>query len=238
MKLVRTLNNIEVRVDDAKTGTVTYIASDESRDSYGEVIRAEGWRFNHFQKNAPFVDSHDYQSIDRLLGKVIEFKVEKKSRRLVETVQWAIDAGLPEDHLANIGWKMTEAGYLKAVSVGFWPTKLASRWDADPALYVQQLAALDLADVPDAQKPRAIYIEQEQVELSACIIGANPNALAKMAEAYKAGVIGDRALETLSGEYARRKSNPSASHDAPADVLRARHRQRFLERLQNLIQSI
>ena len=238
MKTLRRTLNIEVRIDDAKQGIVTYIASDETLDSYREVILAAGWRFTNFEKNAPFVDSHDYQSIDRLLGKVIDFKVEKKTRRLVETVQWAIDAGLPENHLANIGWKMTEAGYLKAVSVGFWPVKMASRWDSDPALFNQQLTALDLADAPDALKPRAIYLEQEQVELSACIMGANPNALAKMAEAYKAGVISDGALETLSTEYANRNSSPAASHDAPAAKARAHRRQRFLEALQQTIKTI
>ena len=65
------------------------------------------------------MDSHDYSTIGKCLGKVIDFRVE--GAQLIERVQWAID--VPENQLAQIGWKMTEAGYLKAVSVGFFPVK-------------------------------------------------------------------------------------------------------------------
>ncbi|HEY3853504.1 MAG TPA: hypothetical protein VGO67_03820 [Verrucomicrobiae bacterium] len=68
-----------------------------------------------FQKNAPFVDSHNYTSIDCLLGKVVDFRV--KNRQLIETVKWAID--VPSNVLAIKGFAMMQAGYLKAVSVGF-----------------------------------------------------------------------------------------------------------------------
>src|SRR5579859_3128067 len=102
----------EIKVIDEKTGIVEYIASDESLDSYNEIVKADGARFNRFQKNAPFLDSHNYESVRCLLGNVIDWRVQ--NRQVVETVKWAIDAGLPEDHLANIGFKMTVAGYLKA----------------------------------------------------------------------------------------------------------------------------
>jgi hypothetical protein len=186
MKLIRTLHP-EVEILDAAAGTVEYIASDESIDSYREIIRADGWRFNAFAKNSPFVDSHDYSTIGKCLGKVIDFQV--RGRRLVETVQWAID--VPENKLAQIGWKMTQAGYLKAVSVGFYPTRCLSPGDGRE--WTGQLQELGL-DAGEA--PRCIYVEQEQVELSCCIIGANPNALAK---SYKAGVLSDNDLDTICG---------------------------------------
>ncbi len=181
--LRRTLNT-ETRVIDARKGIIEYVASDETLDSFREIIRANGWRFTNFQKNAPFVDSHNYGSVEKLLGKVIDFRVQ--GRRLVETVQWAIDAGLPEEHLANIGWKMTVAGYLKAVSVGFFPTKMASQHDSDSSTYNGQLRELGLSKVDDSLKPRTVFIEQEQAELSCCILGSNPNAMAK---AYRDCVI-------------------------------------------------
>ena len=73
----------EVKILDEKEGIVEYVASDESIDHDGEIVRAKGWKFTHFKKNAPFVDNHDYSSIDKLLGKVIAFEV--KNDRLVET---------------------------------------------------------------------------------------------------------------------------------------------------------
>lgn len=179
----------ETRILSEAEGLVEYIASDESLDSYSEIISAKGWRFSRFAKNAPFVDSHDYYSIDKLLGKVTSARVE--GRALVETVQWAKD--VEENALARLGWKMTLGGFLKAVSVGFFPTKWARNggdgWN-------EAQAAIGLKP-EDAKNVRAIYLEQEQIELSACIIGANPNALAK---SFAEGCIKDADLAAVGFE--------------------------------------
>lgn len=220
--LYRTLHP-EVKIEDAKEGIATYIASDESIDSYREVIRADGWRFTNFAKNAPFVDSHEYTSIAHLLGKVIDFKVV--GRKLIETVQWAKDVA--ENELARIGWKMTEAGFLKAVSVGFWPVKTIST--ADPE-YKAQLKDLEIADTADT-RPRAIYMQQEQLELSAVILGANPNAL--IARSYKAGVLNDAELETLSIRITERETANLAA--VLADALLADQQARKLSALERII---
>jgi hypothetical protein len=88
-KLIRTIHP-EVRIVDAAKGIVDYVASDESVDCYAEIIAAKGWRFSMFQRNAPFVDSHDTSTIEKLVGSVIGFGLE--GDKLVERVQWAIDA--------------------------------------------------------------------------------------------------------------------------------------------------
>ncbi|HWD21073.1 MAG TPA: phage major capsid protein [Verrucomicrobiae bacterium] len=180
--LRRTLHP-EVKVLDSRQGLCAYIASDESLDNFSEVIKASGWRFRHFAQNAPFVDSHDYATIEKCVGKVVDFQVQ--NGRLVETVQWAVD--IAENKLAQLGWKMTEAGYLKAVSVGFLPTKCLTPNSGEA--WRSQLRELGLKD---NGRVRAIYTEQEQLELSACIIGANPNAVAC---AYHDGILRDSDLE-------------------------------------------
>ena len=226
MKLIRTLHPT-IRVLDAAQGLVEYVASDETVDSYREVIRADGWRFNHFAKNAPFVDSHEYTKIENMLGKVVDFRVVGK--QLVETVKWAIDVA--ENKIAQLGWKMTEAGYLKAVSVGFWPVKTVTQ-HSDTKSFSDQLKDLGL---PADAAVRAIYTEQEQIELSAVVIGANPNALAK---SYKAGVLSDADLELISMEVSKRTSGSLADDDRQAGEQRARQRMRFLERLQHTIKTL
>lgn len=226
-KHIRTLHP-EVRVLDAAKGLVEYVASDESVDSYREIIRADGWKFNLFSKNAPFVDSHDYGTLEKLLGQVVDFKVVGK--KLVETVQWAVDVA--DNKLAQLGWKMTAAGYLKAVSVGFFPTRMVSRWDADQAGYLAELTMLNLK--PESGI-RAIYQEQEQIELSACIIGANPNALAK---SYKAGVLDDADLEFISTEATKRETDNPATDPADAALSHQRARTAFLVELQTKIKSL
>ena len=228
MKMLRRTIHPEIRVLDAAKGIVEYIASDETIDSYSEVVMASGWRFDDFQKNAPFVDSHNYESIGSCLGKVIDFRVQ--GRQLVETVQWAIDVG--ENLLANWGFKMTQGGYLKAVSVGFAPVRVASKWDNDPTNWKNALLAVGKHEEDGV---RCIYLEQQQKELSACVIGANPNAVAK---AYKAGILNDAALERFSAEHAKRET--ASITDDPADVLLARQRarERFLLEMQLTIKKI
>ena len=213
----------EIRVLDERSGTVEYIASDQTLDSYREVVKAEGWRFNMFKRNAPFVNSHNYFSIQDQLGIVVDYKVEKK--KLVETVKWAID--VEENQMARFGFAMTKAGYLKAVSVGFKPVKSVQRWSNGEGFqeFERELGKLKLEE--GAEQPNRIYLEQEQIELSAVIIGANPNAIIQnSAKAYKAGVIGDTDIEFLSGlqfNFARSNETDRRAQQA-ADALRSQRR--------------
>lgn len=169
-KLRRTFNP-EIRIVDANKGIVDYVASDETLDWYDEIVLASSWNFTHFQKNAPFVDSHNYDCIENLLGKVIS--AELKNKQLVERVQWAID--VEENELAQVGWKMTVAGYLKAVSVGFMDIESIRR--GQPG-FDEIVSALGKEDASKYAAYR-IFTKVEQIELSSCILGANPNALAK-----------------------------------------------------------
>lgn len=225
MKTIRRTLHPEIRVLDAAQGLAEYVASDETIDSYREVIRADGWRFSLFTKNAPFVDSHEYGSIEKLLGRVVDFQV--RGRQLVETVQWAKDVA--ENKLAQIGWRMTEAGFLKAVSVGFWPIRWTTKGEQDFAT-----TAKDIGLAPDAEIAR-IYTEQEQIELSAVIIGANPNALAR---AYKAEVLTDADLETISQEHAKREPAYRAADPADARWAERRAQEAFLERLLTAVTTV
>jgi hypothetical protein len=159
--------------------TVRYVASNQALDCYREIVRAAGWKFDRFQKNAPFVDSHNYSTIGYLLGKVIGAQVVGDN--LEEDVKY-----LPEgaSGLADFAWKMTETGFLRAVSVGFIPTKVRSRW-RDEKDFAQACMELGLSAEVAAQCA-CIHWEQDQTELSAVLIGANPDAVAK---AHNAGAV-------------------------------------------------
>lgn len=187
----RTFLNTEVKILDASKGLCEYVASDATLDHYREIVDPAGWRFTDFQSNAPFCDSHDTYSIDKLVGKVVKANVEND--QLIETVQWAKD--VPQNGLAQLGWAMTEAGYLKAVSVGFIPSK-AVRAGADG--WTEHCDRLKL-DEETRRKCRTIFLVQEQIELSACILGANPSALLR---AWEDGAVSDEIWERsgMAGE--------------------------------------
>jgi hypothetical protein len=174
-EMLRRTIHPKTRVLDEAKGLVEYVASDETLDSYREIIRAEGWRFDErFETNPTFVDSHSYWGIADCLGRVVEWRVSGK--QLIEVVQWAID--VEENALAQLGFRMTAKGYLKAVSVGFLPVKVLSRGRDQEDDFSRAMD--DLALEGEARdKARTIYWEQQQIELSACVLGANPSALAR-----------------------------------------------------------
>jgi hypothetical protein len=191
MKTLRRTIHPVVKILDEKNFIAEFTASDETLDLQNEVIRAAGWRFNLCQKNFPFVNSHDYSDIRNTLGKVIDFGVV--GGKLMNTVQYACDVA--ENELAMFAWKMMLAKFLPAVSVGCQVTRAASRWDTDKTEYNQQCAELKLAR---EVSPDVIYIEQEQLELSQCVLGANPNAVAQIEKAYQAGAINDADIASCS----------------------------------------
>jgi hypothetical protein len=202
------------RIINEQEGTVEFVASDETLDSYKEIVRVQGWRFNLFRKNAPFVDSHDYSSITKLLGQVKDWRIEKD--QLIETVRYSREPGT----LAEWAFKMVRDGFLRAVSVGFVPTSYVSKWDQDQKDFLQVIADMRM-DAQTAAQIRVIYREQEQIELSQCVIGANPNALAK---AYKGGTLTEEDLDKLSGLIANAKSVTPASESADAGATKRRAR--------------
>lgn len=226
----------EIKILDEAKGLVEYVASDETVDHYREVIRADGWRFDFFKNNAPFLDSHQGGTIGCQIGEVVDFRVQ--GRRLIETVKWAID--VEENKLALFGFKMTQAGYLKAVSVGFFPVRAVQRWDGG---FPAAIADLGL-EKDSADRVQLVYIEQQQVELSACVIGANPEALVR---AYKSGCVDDADVDFASGIIAARqlsaKQTPSPASAAPNDAaakeaLEQRHREEFLRKFSETISKL
>lgn len=204
--------NVVPRVMSEKDGTVEFIASDETLDCYREIVKVNGWKFNFFQKNAPFVDSHDYSTIEKLLGQVVDWRIEKG--QLIETVKYSMEPNT----LALWAFKMVRDGFLKAVSVGFVPVRMATKWDSTQNDFLTAIADLKL-DAQTAAKLTAVYLEQEQIELSQCVIGANPNALAK---AYANKTLSEEELDRLCAMKANIETVNPADPSAPAGTTPAR----------------
>lgn len=219
------------KILDEAAGLVRYTASDESLDQSGEIVRVQGWRFRYFAKNAPFINSHDYSDVRNLLGSVVAYGVEGGA--LVEDVQYALTAA--KNTLADWCFAMVRDGHLKAVSVGFIPTSMCSKWDGDTKDFLAQVADLKL-DAATAARLRCVYREQEQIELSQCIIGCNPNALAKslrtVAAAYKGGTLSEENVHQFAALIENMKHAEPAADSADADPASPRTRLAVLAALQ------
>lgn len=177
----------EAKIINAAERRAQYVASNQALDCYNEIVRAAGWQFDRFVRNAPFVDSHDYSSIIRLLGNVTAWKVQGDS--LIEDVQF-VPEGISA--FADFAWKMTETGFLRAVSVGFMPVRVRSRW-RDEKDFAEACSELRLT-AEQAARVQCIHWEQSQTELSAVLIGANPDAVAL---AHKSGAVRDEDLASV-----------------------------------------
>ena len=139
---------------DSKARTMRFVASDESVDRYGDIIRASGWQLNNFRKNPVLLFAHD--SRQPPVGQVPSIEVVG-----TELIADCLFRPEGDSQLSDDVWRAVEGGFLRAASVGFTPT--------GP---VNQL--VDGAGNVTGYE----FTSQELLELSVVPVPANPQALA------------------------------------------------------------
>jgi hypothetical protein len=107
-----------------------------------------------------------------------------------------------------------------------------SLWQNDEG-WLAQMAELKL----DANNVRRVFIEQQQIELSAVIIPANPNAIA-IARAFKAGALADSDLDFISAEVSKRNTAGAADGSDAAALARHRMREEFLRKFEGAVKTV
>lgn len=172
---------------DAEARRVTFIASDETVDRYGDIIRVEGWELVNFKRNPVLLFGHN--SRDLPIGRVPEVKVEGK--RLLATAEFRPEG---DNAFTDDVWKALQSGFLNAVSVGFLPT-------VEPKIIRDE----------DDRFAGFEFVGQELLELSVVPVPANPAALALArdlglsAEAQRRLLVSDeRAVARVAAEQRRR----------------------------------
>lgn len=130
---------------------LTVVASEESADRLGDVVRADGWELGAYKRNPVFLWAHDYTRTP--IGRSSWVDVE--GARLLATVEFAPTAFAREVEM------LYRQRFLRAVSVGFRAKAFSFRKGRD--------GSVDGIE----------YTKQELLELSAVPVPANPSALAK-----------------------------------------------------------
>jgi phage head maturation protease len=138
---------------------VRYVASDESVDRYGDIIRASGWQLDNFRKNPVLLAQHNTNTLP--IGKVDPVGIE--GTRLIAHAEFAPEG---TSTLADAVWALVDKGYMNAASVGFMPLADPNpiRGEPDPKTGYQPITGWE-------------FIAQELLELSVVSVPANPNAL-------------------------------------------------------------
>lgn len=159
----RNVVDMEVRAETApRARSRRYVASDESIDRMGDIIRVAGWDLTNLKKNPQALWMHNaFEPI----GTVCDFeKGQYKGKpALIESIDYY------EEELsakAAMLWKLVEAGKLKTTSVGFIPRKGRAGYQMDE----DERKELGLSPYG------MLFLKQEQLELSLVTIPANPNA--------------------------------------------------------------
>lgn len=177
----------DIRKVDKESRTVTFIASDDTRDSAGTVLNQDNWDLSRFNKNGVIGYQHkvyggwdDTDNPDNVIGKGTAY-IEDKKLMVDITFEPAEINPLAEKIYQKIMF-----GSLRAVSVGFLPIGRGRFGEGDDS-------------------DTYYFAGQQLLEVSVVNIPANPNALKKSLEAEH---------EYLEAE--RKRLHEEAQEDEPA----------------------
>lgn len=148
--------------------TLRFIGTDESEDRDGDIIKADGWQLENFNKNPVFLPFHDYGKVP--IGKAIAINKSIGSSALMFDIKFpSVDEFCSDPEHPSQEFKLSDTiymayknGYMNAVSVGF--------------IGHESIEREDQKDIPAWQRGR-IFTSQELLELSAVSVPSNPNAL-------------------------------------------------------------
>lgn len=148
--------------EDENEGQMSFIASTDRADRYGDVIDQRGWNLDDYKSNPVVLLNHDHQSLPIGRG-----NVRTTEAGLVIDVEF----DMADPKAAEIAGKAIR-GFMSAVSVGFAPKKSIAR-----------------ADLPESHfahsKSGGQYFEQaELLEVSIVTIPANADAVAIAAKSF------------------------------------------------------
>ena len=121
--------------------------STPSTDRHGDVVE-QNWDLKEYKKNPTYLDSHNYSSIERILGKVEGIRV--KDGKLVGRVVFATD-----NPLGALAEKMVQGGFLNASSVGFIPLEFDEKFEK-----ITKSLLLEISGVAVPANPEALYEKQ------------------------------------------------------------------------------
>ncbi len=175
-----------------KKARFRHVASDESVDAVGDIIRVAGWDTERFEKNPVLLWAHDQRALPLgLVERVWKSRGGGRPALMTESIFHAADL----NPMAEMVGKLVEAGALPGVSVGFIPKEF---------IY------------PDTAKERAelglgewgvLHVKQVLVELSVVPVPANGGALLKRSLELAEPILSEDAWEKDMIEMCRRYFN-------------------------------
>lgn len=198
----------EIRKVNEESRTITFVASDDTKDSAGTVLNQDNWDLRRFNSNGVIGYQHkvyggwdDTDNPDNVIGKGYAY---------IEDGKLMVDITFePADinPLADKIYKKIQFGSLRAVSVGFLPIGRGKFGEGEDA-------------------NTYYFAGQELLEVSVVNIPSNPNALKKSLEA-----------ETAYLEAERKRLMEEVQAEEPAPEVVEEPKERDLDMEMTLLQA-
>lgn len=131
------------------------VFSTDSEDRHLERVY-QNFDLKHFKNNPVFLDSHNYGSIEHILGIVDNVKV--KENQLQGDVIFALDN--PKGLLA---YKLAKGGFLNATSIGFIPLDFDEQGNITKSQLLE-ISAVSVPANPEALFERKDFVVEDVVE--------------------------------------------------------------------------
>lgn len=155
--------------------TFKVIATNETRDRDGEIIKVTGWNFDNYMKNPVILSNHNYK-IENIVGRATRIYVEN-GNVIIEGVFAETPAGV-------LAQSLYDGGFLKTVSVGFIPK------ERDKADYrtITQAELLEVSFVPVPSNPTALSLDAKsfgEAKKTGLVVDESEVSNAQVVEAIK-----------------------------------------------------
>jgi|GEM_PF-1779296 len=142
-------------------GRILHITgSTEARDRENDIITVNGWDLTHYKKNPVFLWAHDYRSVP--IGRAMKVVKRRDPNRLDFEIRFPRLGSMP---FADMILDLFDQKIVNASSVGFIPLEWQDLTEEEAT-----------GGRPSYMKGRR-FKKQELLELSACPVPCNPEAL-------------------------------------------------------------
>lgn len=127
------------------------VFSTAHEDRHGDIVKQE-WELKHFKKNPVFLNSHNYDGIEHIIGKIHNTKADNK--QLEGDIEFFLD-----NPIGVLAQKAVEGGFLNTTSVGFLPKE----FDDKGTILKSELLEVSAVSVP--ANPEALFEKKEAGEV-------------------------------------------------------------------------
>jgi hypothetical protein len=120
------------------------IFSTANKDRHGDIVE-QNWDLKQFKANPVYLDSHNYSSIERIIGKVEKIRV--KDNKLIGDILFATNSPL-----GKLAYDLADEGFLNTSSVGFIPLQFDEKFER-----ILKSELLEISGVSVPANPDALY---------------------------------------------------------------------------------